>query len=56
MTESNHNITWEITQSHEATVDVTFICGAVHTPEVKAAYAAMLAEQEAEIAPQEEQE
>jgi hypothetical protein len=25
---TNHQITFEITQSHEATVDVTFICGA----------------------------
>ncbi len=32
---------------------VQAICAAVHTPEVKAAYAAMLAEQEAEMAPQE---
>jgi len=32
---------------------VAAICAAVHTPEVKAAYAAQMAEQEAEMAPQE---
>jgi hypothetical protein len=35
---------------------VQAICAVVHTPEVEAAYAAQMAEQEAKMAPQDEQE